>query len=149
MPTPFETLGIEPSFDVDLPSLEKRYRELSRVVHPDKFAGTGAQERRRALSMAVDVNAAFRVVKDPIRRAEALLAVHGVVTDERSQPKASPALLMDVMELREELSEARQARDLARVKSLANSVESRQARIFAKLSEGFLTAQQTERQIRH
>jgi molecular chaperone HscB len=131
--SPFETLGIEPTFDIDLEAVEQRYRELSRVVHPDKFAKTGAQERRRSLGLAVDVNAAWRVVKDPIRRAEALLALRGVTVDERSQ-KASPALLMDVMELREELSDAKAARNVAKIRTLAASMETRERTVIASLS---------------
>ena len=53
-------LGIGPSFDVDLPSLEKTHRELSRALHPDKFVQAGASERRSALERAADVNEAWR-----------------------------------------------------------------------------------------
>jgi molecular chaperone HscB len=134
---PFETLGIEPSFDVDLPALEQRYRELSRVVHPDKFAKSGARERRLAVGKAVDVNAAYRVLKDPVRRAEALLVRYGVSMDERAQPKAPPELLMEMMELREDLASAKEERDVARVKTLSDQVRARRERVVGALSQAF------------
>ena len=133
----FDTFGNAPTFEVDLVALEQRFRDLSRVVHPDKFAGGGAGERRRALSMAVDVNAAWRVLRDPVKRAEALLARSGVAIDERNQPKASPALLMDVMEQREELAEAKAKRDVARVGELATRVADRERGVLAGLAAGF------------
>lgn len=134
---PFETFGIEPAFSVDLAALEQRYRDLSRVVHPDKHAGAGAGDRRRALSKAIDVNAAWRILRDPVKRAEAVLATRGVVIDERSQPKASPALLMDVMEQREELAEAKARGDRGRVSQLATSISAREADAITRLDAGF------------
>ena len=67
---PFDTLGLEPVFDLDLAAAERRYRELSKVVHPDRFTTVSGPERRRALSKAVDVNEAWRRLRDPIARAE-------------------------------------------------------------------------------
>ena len=55
---PFATLGIDRRFDVDLPALEKRHRELSRALHPDRFADAGASERKATLAKAVEVNEA-------------------------------------------------------------------------------------------
>ena len=130
-------LGIGPSFDVDLPSLEKTHRELSRALHPDKFMGAGAGERRMALSKAVEVNEAWRTVRDPIRRAEALFQLAGVPVGERAEPKPTPALLMDMMEQREALAEAKAARDMTRVSALATEIEKRVGATERALSEGF------------
>ena len=137
MSDPFDTLGVAPAFEVDMTALEQRFRDLSRVVHPDKFVGGAAGERRRALSKAVDVNAAYRVLRDPIKRAEALLARHGVVVGEENQPKASAALLMDVLEQREELAEAKRKRDRARVGELAALVGGREASVLSRLAAAF------------
>ena len=43
---PFATLGIARTFDVNLPALEKTHRELARALHPDRFAASGATERK-------------------------------------------------------------------------------------------------------
>jgi len=134
---PFTTFGIAPAFEVDMTALEQRFRDLSRVVHPDKFVGGAAGERRRALSMAVDVNAAYRVLRDPVKRAEALLARHGVVVGEEHQPKASAALLLEVLEQREELSEAKQKRDRVRVGELAALASAREASVLSRLAAAF------------
>jgi len=135
---PFATLGIEARFDVDLAAIERTHRELSRALHPDKYVGSGASERRAALGKAVEVNEAWRIVRDPIRRAEALLALRGVTMDERSEPKAEPEFLMEMLEQREALAEAKQARDLPAVRRMAAAVEERSRDVEATLSEGFL-----------
>ena len=122
---PFATLGLPRSYDVDLPAVEKTHRELSRALHPDRFVNAGASERREALSRAVEVNEAWRVVRDPIRRAEALLQLAGAAVGEEKQPPTDPEFLMEMLEQREALSEAKQAKDLARVHEMAQAIEGR------------------------
>src|SRR5262245_37126402 len=119
---PFAILGIPRSFDVDLPALEKTHRELSRTLHPDKYVGAAPSERRIALTRAVEVNEAWRIVRDPIRRAEALFRLGGIEVGEDKEPAAVPELLVEMMELREALSEARAGKDGARVRTLAERV---------------------------
>jgi molecular chaperone HscB len=134
---PFATLGIAPSFDVDLPALEKTHRELSRALHPDRYVGASASERRAALERAVAVNEAWRIVREPIRRAEALLALRGMAIDEGTEPKASPEFLMDMLEQREALADARRSKDLAAVKSIAGAIEGLARRAQDELARGF------------
>jgi molecular chaperone HscB len=134
---PFLTLGLEPRFDVDLPELEARHRELSRALHPDRYVGRPSAERRLALSRAIEVNEALRILRHPVRRAEALLARRGVELAEGEEPEPSEDLLMEVLELREELASARESGDLARVEELAGAVETREARVLQELSRAF------------
>ncbi len=134
---PFDMLGAERRFDLDLTMLEKTHRELSRALHPDKFARAGASERRAALEKAASVNEAWRTLRDPIRRAEALFALAGLEVGEDKEPKPSSAFLMDVMESREELAEARAAKDLAKVRTLAKGIEAKARSVEAKLTSGF------------
>jgi molecular chaperone HscB len=119
---PFATLGIARSYAVDLAAVERTHRELSRALHPDKFVGATASER---------------VVRDPIRRAEALLALAGVAVGEDREPKADPEFLMEMLEQREALSEAKAAKDLGRVHAMAQSIEARAAEVERALAEGF------------
>lgn len=120
---PFAVLGLPRAFAVDLAAIEKTHRELSRALHPDRYTGAAPTERRAALSKAVEVNEAWRVVRDPVRRAEALLSLAGVPVGEDKEPPASPDLLMEVMEQREALAEARAAKDHAKIEALARAME--------------------------
>ncbi len=124
---PFEILGIDARFDLDLRAVEKRHRELSVALHPDKFANDGASARREAIERASQVNEAWRIVRDPIRRAEALFAAAGVTVGETNEPKSDQAFLMDMMEMREELSDARDSGDLGKVRALAENAEARES----------------------
>jgi molecular chaperone HscB len=131
---PFLTLGVDARFDLDLAALERRHLELSHTLHPDRFAGRPASERRQALGRAIEVNQAFRRLKDPLGRAEALLERLGVRVEEGSEPKPAPEFLMEMLELREALSAAGQERDAAALGRLGAEVKSREAAALAELS---------------
>jgi molecular chaperone HscB len=135
--THFQVLGVPQAFDVDLAALERRYKELTRQLHPDKFARADARARRASLQRTVQLNQAWKTLRDPGRRAEYLLSLAGidVGTEEGTQRRTADGskqklpvpheLLMDVMELREGLMEARMAEDEARVAELAAEVRAR------------------------
>ena len=134
---PFATLGLARRFDVDLAVAEANHRELSRALHPDRHASAAPTERRAALAKAIEVNEAWRVVRDPIRRAEALLEALGAATGERHAPPADADFLMDMLEQREALAEARRGRDAAAVRALAAAVEARSRGAERALAQGF------------
>jgi molecular chaperone HscB len=117
---PFALLGLTESFELDVLDLEKRVREVQRNDHPDR--ATTPLERRLRMGRAVDVNEAFRTLKDDLSRAKALLALRGVDVNGNEQP-AEPDFLMEVMELREALGDAREAKRLAEVSQLGARVE--------------------------
>jgi molecular chaperone HscB len=131
---PFATLGIARSFDVDLGLVEKVHRSLSRAVHPDRFAGGTAGERREAMTRAMQVNEAWQIVRDPIRRAETLLVLHGL--DVGDEPPPAAEFLMGMLEQRETLAEAASAGDVASLKHLAESVRERADATLRQLATG-------------
>lgn len=131
---PFAILGVPRRFDVDLRAAEKNHRELSRVLHPDKYAGGTVTERRDALSKAADVNEAWRVINDPVRRAEALFTLEGVPVGETNEPKPDPELLMDVLEKREALADAKVARDATKAAALMREMSERMSTLEAELA---------------
>ncbi|HEY1695343.1 MAG TPA: Fe-S protein assembly co-chaperone HscB [Polyangiaceae bacterium] len=137
MDDPFETLGIARRYDVDLRAVEKQHRELSRALHPDRFVNAPASEKKAALEKAVAANEAWRVVRDPIRRAEAILALAGVAVDEAKAPKPDAEFLMEMLELREALADAKGARDLAKVRAMGKDMEARTSGAEKALAESF------------
>jgi molecular chaperone HscB len=114
---PFATLGVPRRFAIDLKDAEKKHLELSKALHPDRYVNASAGERRLALSKAVEVNEAWRAVRDPIKRAEAILDLEGLGNEigETREPKPSGAFLMEVLEAREALDDAKSSKDGARV----------------------------------
>lgn len=132
---PFATLGLPRRYVLEPAALEARYRDLQRVLHPDRHGAGAPSERRLSAARAVEVNEAYRALKDDVKRAEALLALHGVALDPNR--REAPELLMEVLELREALSEARAAGDLPRVRKLAEGVAARERDARERLARAF------------
>lgn len=132
----FEIFGLPVSPDVDVKALEARHRELSLEVHPDRFASADAKTRRIALEKTTALNDAFKVLKDPFRRALAILKLKGVdLENEQAAAKVQLPMefLEEVMERREKLEDLKAKKDLPGAKALA--VEMTQLRT-AILDEG-------------
>jgi molecular chaperone HscB len=124
-------LAVRPAFALDSAELAERHRNLSLSLHPDRFGGQSATVRRAALERAVAVNEAYRTLRDPVRRAELLTKRLGLVAPAGPE---SMDLLEQVMELREALAAASQARDQARLAELVCAVEAERDRATAELT---------------
>ena len=146
----FAVLGVERRYDLDAGALEARYKELSRKLHPDRFARADPRARRAALQRTVQLNEAWRALKEPLPRAEYLLGLAGVklATDDGGARSggvaASPALLMEILELREELGEARAAHDDAKVARMGEAMRARAAAAAERVAQGLTGAVTSE-----
>jgi molecular chaperone HscB len=136
----FDVLGFAPAFDLDEQELEQRYRDLQRTLHPDRYTQAPASERRSALARAVSVNDAYRVLRDQLKRGELLYLRQGGTLSETGQ-QADPELLMEVMELREGLAEAKAKRDVDRRSRLSDEVRAKQTDALGALREAFAVLQ--------
>lgn len=122
---PFALLGLAPAYDVDLAALERAFFERSKALHPDRVAGAPAAERVAALSRARALNDAYQLIKKPISRAEYLLEHAGVTIGDNE--RLDPTFLMEILELREELAEARAAGNTELVARLQAVMQQRRA----------------------
>lgn len=107
----FELMGLPVAFAIDGERLERGYRDLQSRVHPDKFATGSGAEKRVALLWAARANEAYRTLREPLDRGRYLLSLKGFDTGEESNTAMPPDFLMQQMEARESVAEARAARD--------------------------------------
>eukprot|EP00192_Tetraselmis_astigmatica_P020248 CAMPEP_0117671924 /NCGR_PEP_ID=MMETSP0804-20121206/13618_1 /TAXON_ID=1074897 /ORGANISM="Tetraselmis astigmatica, Strain CCMP880" /LENGTH=209 /DNA_ID=CAMNT_0005480467 /DNA_START=218 /DNA_END=848 /DNA_ORIENTATION=+ len=126
----------EPSFDIDLADLESRFKNLQREVHPDKFAGSRVlEEQQYAAQYSSQINASYRLLRDPLQRASVLLRRRGVYPEKaEEQTIHDPVLLMETMEVREAIEDTDNAKELLSMQAHNNS---RIAECVAELSQAF------------
>ena len=110
----YQLLGIPRSLNLSLDELQKRYYELSRQLHPDRFMQKPEAEQQRALDMSSALNDAYRTLKDPVKRAQYLLSQEGFDIGEQRSKDVPPELLEEVFELNMALEEMRSGDDSAR-----------------------------------
>jgi len=99
----FALFGLRPNFHVDVDSLTLRYREIQSTIHPDRFVGKGEQAQRMAVQSASFVNEAYQCLKTPLCRAEYLLRLQGIETQQEERTHHDTEFLLEQMELRERL----------------------------------------------
>jgi molecular chaperone HscB len=115
----FSLLGLPREFAIDVPDLERRFRERSRVLHPDRFARAEPRERRLSLERATRLNDAYRYLKDWRLRAAYLLRLAGTDPLVEGRTYADPDFLEEQLEWREELALAQADGDHARLGRIA------------------------------
>jgi molecular chaperone HscB len=102
----FTCLGVPRRLTLDPKKLEAKFYELSRTFHPDFYQTKSTAEQTISLSNAAVLNTAYRTLRDPIQRAEYLLALEtGSVKDIRTSPPAD--LFEEILELQDTLEEYR------------------------------------------
>ena len=103
----FRRLGLKRSFDVNRADLERRYFDLQRRLHPDRFATRTGREKALSQAQAVSLNDAYETLADPLERAVYLLHLAGMdILAEGCNQIADPVILMEAMEMREALAGA-------------------------------------------
>ena len=118
----FDLFQMPARFAIDAAQLDAAYRELQGRVHPDKFAAASDPEKRVAMQWATRANEAYKTLKSPLRRAAYLCELHGIDLGIESNTAMPPAFLMQQMEWREALDEARSTRDMAQLEALEQSL---------------------------
>ena len=101
----FHFFGLEPKLRIDAETLQKRFYELSRQWHPDRFTRKSAPEQAEALEATSILNDGYRTLKDPVKRAEYLLKEEGFPIGEQRSKDVPPELLEEVFELNMMLEE--------------------------------------------
>jgi len=129
----FAHLGVPRRFDLSPSHLEARHRELSRQLHPDRFAKADPRVRRASLLASTALNDAYRKLKTPLGRAEHLLELHGMPVGEKDT--IGSEFLVEMMELREGLAEAKAGGDETRLRALGNDVRGRRDAAMARVAE--------------
>lgn len=132
----FKLFGLPASYAVDRDALDQRYRELQRLVHPDRFVNAGDQERRVTLQQATQINEAYRVLKDTLARGRYLLELRGHHFDDERNTHQDSAFLMEQIELREALAEVHDSHDpFAALSQIMEQIDARLSVLDSELAD--------------
>lgn len=107
----FELFNLPQQFAVDAGALDSAYRDVQSRVHPDKFVNATDAEKRVAMQWATRANEAYQTLKHPQKRAQYMCELAGVDLQTESNTAMPMAFLMQQMEWREELGDARAGKD--------------------------------------
>ena len=120
----FDLFGLPPQYRFDPAVLERAYRQLQSQVHPDRFAGGTAAEKRAALQSSARVNEAYRALRDPVLRARYVLKLHGIDALDETDTALPFDFLERQLERRETADAALEERDLRALSALIAEIRS-------------------------
>jgi molecular chaperone HscB len=130
----FQLFGLPERYRLDRGELSQRYRMLQNEVHPDKFADRPEAERRLSMQWTTQINEAYQTLGNAVQRGRYLLRQHGVDTQEETNTAMPADFLMQQMEWREAIEEARNASDLAALEGLETRLQHEVRELEAQLA---------------
>lgn len=129
----FEFLDLPRRLALDTKTLETRFYEMSRQLHPDMHSRKSTAERIKAEDQTALLNNAYRTLRDPISRAEYLLKLEGFDIGEQGTKEVPPELLEEVFELNMAIEEA----DAPQLESARQRFEGMRLELDAELQQAF------------
>jgi molecular chaperone HscB len=105
---------LETKLNLDLDALQKRFYELSKALHPDRYLRKSEIERGYSLEASAVLNDGYRTLRDPVLRAEYVLKAHGFDIGEQRSKDVPPELLEEVFELNLALEELKSGDNCAK-----------------------------------
>jgi molecular chaperone HscB len=113
----FEKFSLVADFDLDVDLLENKYLQLQKEFHPDSNLNSN-QDSADLNSIAV--NEAYKILKNPLKRAVYLLKLNGInIEDDNCEVKPEQETLMLILELKEKLFGSDDADEALQIKDFA------------------------------
>ncbi len=107
IPDYYRFFGLERKLHLDEEDLHQRFYRMSRLLHPDRYHRRTQTERQYSLEATAILNDAYRVLRDPVSRAEYVLKELGFTGAGQRSKETPPELLEEVFELNMVLEELR------------------------------------------
>ena len=131
----FDLFHLPARFTLDLGALDTAYREVQGQVHPDRFVNATDAEKRVAMQWATRANEAYQTLKNPMKRARYLCELNGVDLQTESNTAMPLDFLMQQMEWREALGEARSGKDVVGLDTLDEQVKAERKSLLSHVGE--------------
>lgn len=125
----FELYDIPVSFVPDQQQLKQKFYELSRKYHPDFFTQENEFEQGEALEISSQVNKAYKVFQNRNETIKYVLQLKGLLEEEEKYQLPAD-FLMEMMELNEQLTDAKLEENPAKLSEVKKAIDSQEAEIY-------------------
>ena len=137
----FELFGLNPQFSIDLSKLESNYRAIQATSHPDRFVTCTSAEKLQSMQTATLANEAYLSLKSPALRASYLLDLQGIDAVHETNTHMPHDFLMQQMEWREAMDDAKHAKDVLALENLLAEMQAEAKQLQENLADLFDTTQ--------
>lgn len=113
----FEIFNLHQKFSIDKKFLEKKYKELQKYIHPDKFALGDENTLLEAHNASSIVGNAYFILKDDFKRANYLLFLKGYESIEEGNATIKDQIYLETfMDIQEQIEEAQTKEEFMEIK---------------------------------
>lgn len=129
----FELFGLEAMFGIDQTLLEINYRHIQSESHPDRFVTGTPTEKLKSMQLATLANEAYQTLKSPANRAAYFLTLKGITTITETNTAMPSDFLMQQMEWREAIEDAKVAKNMSAIDDLLTEIKQEAKALNAEL----------------
>jgi molecular chaperone HscB len=114
----FAIFNLSKNYNIDKTQLDKQYKDIQKIIHPDKFSTSSTNDIKEAQDCSAYVSNAYNILKDDIKRANYLLKLNGADSiEEMSSNVHDIELLEKLMEYQERIEESESINELNSIQS--------------------------------
>ena len=130
----FELFEIPVQLKVDKSSLYKKFIELSKKYHPDYFATQADEKQAEVLEISATLNKAWKTFQNPDETIKYVLQSKGLL-EEEEKFQLPPGFLMEMMEINEQLTEAKMDGEPEKITYLSSVISQLSTKIYEPVKE--------------
>lgn len=125
----FDLFELPVSLQPDEKLVKKKFYELSRKYHPDFYSNASEKEQADALETSSTVNKAYKIFLNEDETIKYVLQQKGLIQEEEKY-ELPPTFLMEMLELSEQMMEAKMKDDGNATSSVQKQIENVQKEIY-------------------
>ena len=137
------------TLQVDTAALKQQFYILSRKFHPDFYTQENEAEQNQALDKSSLLNKAYKTFQNREETIKYVLQLKGL-QEEEEKYQLSPTFLMEMMELNENLAEAKLSGNISAIdecKQTINSIEEQIYMPVKNIVEGYIDGKTTQEEL--
>lgn len=133
----FKIMGVSETYDLNENDLAKKYKDLQKYLHPDKYANRFKEEQEISEKYSSLVNEAYKTLLEPLARGIYMLQLRGKDIPEKTE--VDQKFLMKIMEKNEEVESAETEEEIMNLnEENKNKIQSLQKQLSTAFFEGDL-----------
>jgi molecular chaperone HscB len=113
----FSVFNLKDSYMIDKNDLDKQYKDLQKIVHPDKYVNENEEILKEAQECSSYVSNAYQILKDDYNRANYLLKLKGKNgIEDGDKSEKNQEFLEELMMIQEQIEECSSRHELEKIK---------------------------------
>ena len=130
----FELYEMPVTMQPDIQQVKQTFYKLSRLYHPDFYTNATGEEQSEVLEKSSLVNKAFKVLQNKDETIKYVLQLHRLLEEEEKY-RLPGAFLADMLDLNEQIAEAKMEDDEAALQQAQSTIHDIQSELYQPVQQ--------------